>query len=455
MPDSVCPYPKFRAYMPGTNAPLVGGQLYTYQAGTVNTPMTTYTDSTMSTPNANPVILNANGEADVWLSGYTKLVLYDALNNLIWSVDNVSSAPASTSNSTSITQWILQSLTLTYLNATQFSTPGAVTSLFAPGTRIQAQVSLGLVYGTVVSAVFANSVTTVTIVFDSGQLDSGLSTIWTGMLTPVSSSLPIQPVSNQTGTAYTYTFNGMDQIIELNNQNPSNFILPTANTVPNGAIVTVKNVGSGNWTITGANVDGVANQVISPYQSIQIYTDGANWSTSSASPGLNLFGTKIIPPIYDSGLIANSNQTFTIANLSIANYYGVEFDIWVVNTAGTTQWYSLYFNGDTSANAANYWGLVTGFSVASANAFLGSAANGTTMWARGAITTGPSNTALVQIYESGYSSSNNQSIANSTILYGSGFVVKMANVTDITSLTLNSNAANGIGVNSRIRLFAR
>lgn len=46
--------------------PLAGGKVYTYQSGTT-TPQATYTDSTGGTPNANPVVLDANGEANIWL----------------------------------------------------------------------------------------------------------------------------------------------------------------------------------------------------------------------------------------------------------------------------------------------------------------------------------------------------------------------------------------------------
>lgn len=69
---------------------LAGGQLYTYKAGT-STPLATYTDSTGGTPNANPVVMNARGEANVWTSGGLayKFVLKDSSGNLIWSVDNV------------------------------------------------------------------------------------------------------------------------------------------------------------------------------------------------------------------------------------------------------------------------------------------------------------------------------------------------------------------------------
>jgi hypothetical protein len=69
--------------------PLVGGKLFTYASGTT-VPLATYTDSTGNTANANPIILDSRGEANVWVgpSRYTFL-LKDSLDNLIWSVDGV------------------------------------------------------------------------------------------------------------------------------------------------------------------------------------------------------------------------------------------------------------------------------------------------------------------------------------------------------------------------------
>lgn len=69
--------------------PLSGGQLFSYTAGT-STPQATYTDSTMATPNANPVVLDSAGYANVWLgSGAYKFVLEDSLGNVLWTVDQV------------------------------------------------------------------------------------------------------------------------------------------------------------------------------------------------------------------------------------------------------------------------------------------------------------------------------------------------------------------------------
>lgn len=46
--------------------PLAGGKVFTYIAGT-STKQATYTDSTQVTPNSNPIILNARGEAAMWM----------------------------------------------------------------------------------------------------------------------------------------------------------------------------------------------------------------------------------------------------------------------------------------------------------------------------------------------------------------------------------------------------
>ena len=68
--------------------PLVGGKLYTYDAGT-NTPRPTYQDAAGVVPNTNPVIMDARGEATVFWSGAYKVVLKDASDVTIWTVDNV------------------------------------------------------------------------------------------------------------------------------------------------------------------------------------------------------------------------------------------------------------------------------------------------------------------------------------------------------------------------------
>lgn len=109
MSASLSPTPKIQFNDINGN-PLVGGKIYTYAAGTT-TPQTTYTDATQVTPNTNPIILDARGEANIWLTDNLLyfVVLHDSLDNLIWSVDNVGStvlAKLAASNGSTFVGWI-------------------------------------------------------------------------------------------------------------------------------------------------------------------------------------------------------------------------------------------------------------------------------------------------------------------------------------------------------------
>lgn len=70
--------------------PLFKGKLATYAAGTT-TPQATYIDSTQTTPNTNPIILNARGECNLWLDPTLtyKFVLTDVLGSVVSTVDNI------------------------------------------------------------------------------------------------------------------------------------------------------------------------------------------------------------------------------------------------------------------------------------------------------------------------------------------------------------------------------
>lgn len=83
------PSPKAQ-FLDASGAPLVGGKVYTYAAGTT-TPVATYTTSTGNVPNTNPVILDSRGEANIWYSNGTsyKVVLTDSADATIWTVDNI------------------------------------------------------------------------------------------------------------------------------------------------------------------------------------------------------------------------------------------------------------------------------------------------------------------------------------------------------------------------------
>lgn len=75
-----------------TGIPLAGGLLYTYVAGS-STPLTTYTSSSGSIANTNPIVLGTDGRppSEIWLtdgSSY-KFVLADSANVVIQTYDNL------------------------------------------------------------------------------------------------------------------------------------------------------------------------------------------------------------------------------------------------------------------------------------------------------------------------------------------------------------------------------
>jgi len=67
--------------------PANGWKVHTYEPGTL-TNKPTYTDSASGIANANPVVLNARGEADIWWDGGYKVVIKDANDVVIYTVDN-------------------------------------------------------------------------------------------------------------------------------------------------------------------------------------------------------------------------------------------------------------------------------------------------------------------------------------------------------------------------------
>ena len=97
MTATLCSFPVFRAFTVD-GLPAVGYRLWSYAAGTSNL-LPTYTNAGGGTANANPVVLDATGSANVWLgTAAYKLVLEDATGathgTVQWTVDNVLSDAA-------------------------------------------------------------------------------------------------------------------------------------------------------------------------------------------------------------------------------------------------------------------------------------------------------------------------------------------------------------------------
>jgi hypothetical protein len=169
--------------------PLVGGFIYTYLAGST-TPVATYTSNTGGTPQANPIVLNSLGlpASPIWLqSGLSyKFVVKDASLVTLETLDNI----AGINDSATQDQWTLYAGTPTYVSATSFTLAGDQTNTFQIGRRVKSTNTGGTVYSTIVNSVYGSPNTTVTVVNDSGALDSGLSSVSLGLITATSPSLP-------------------------------------------------------------------------------------------------------------------------------------------------------------------------------------------------------------------------------------------------------------------------
>lgn len=128
-----CAAIKFREF-DANGHPLAGGKLYTYAAGTT-TPLATYTSATGSVANANPIVLDAAGRADVWLTPRLlyKFVLKDSADVVQYTVDNFL-APSDLSSSIDIASIDPGGrLTLTFGTAvTTSDVTGATTIYYAP-----------------------------------------------------------------------------------------------------------------------------------------------------------------------------------------------------------------------------------------------------------------------------------------------------------------------------------
>lgn len=96
LPNAVpAPYPR-QQFVSSAGVPLAGAFLCTFAAGT-STPQATYTDSTAGTPNANPIVLDGNGSAQIWVGPQLyKFILYVGGNgacpgsgSVAFSADNI------------------------------------------------------------------------------------------------------------------------------------------------------------------------------------------------------------------------------------------------------------------------------------------------------------------------------------------------------------------------------
>lgn len=184
--------------------PLNGGRLFFYSAGT-STKQNTYTDSTGATPNSNPVVLNSSGEpsTEIWLTvgsaykvGLAIAGVDDPPASFLWTEDNI--LPINDASGFGLnSEWAsFTAATPVFISPTSFSVVGSFVTTFEVGRRLKTVNSGGTIYSRITSSVFGGANTTVTVVNDSGVLDSGLSAVSFGILSVLNPSVPaLNPAS--------------------------------------------------------------------------------------------------------------------------------------------------------------------------------------------------------------------------------------------------------------------
>lgn len=80
--------PPYLQFFDDNGDPLVGGKIYTYEAGTT-TPKATYMDASGTIPATNPIVLDAAGRATIWVNGSYNIRVETSAGVLVKNTDNI------------------------------------------------------------------------------------------------------------------------------------------------------------------------------------------------------------------------------------------------------------------------------------------------------------------------------------------------------------------------------
>jgi len=249
--------------------PYDGAKLFCYAANTT-TKVTLTKDQAGLSNHTNPIILNSRGEpADgvgvtypMWQSGgqTVDLVLApsDDTDPPVAAIKTYEDLAGVNDATLTIDQWIAGP-TPTFITTTTFSLVGDQTSDFHVGRRLKLLDSGGTDYGVITVSAFT-SLTTITVVLDSGVLDSGLSSVSYGLLTAVDHSIPTGADLNWTGDM---TFSGNVNLgadVDLAGVEGNDGQIPVVN-VGSSAMVWWAPAGHINGLVISNNVTDSANDI--------------------------------------------------------------------------------------------------------------------------------------------------------------------------------------------------
>ena len=356
--------------------PVSGGYLESYGPNGSATPKALYSDKAGTVSVGVSHTLNSLGmftDGVLYGSGDYYFRLFDADSVLI---DDWEYIEGEGSGNNAATEWVA-SVNPTYISATSFSVPGDLTSEFHVNRRVKTDNTGGTVYGTITASAYT-SLTTVTVVNDSGVLDSGLSAVDLGFLRADNQSFP-------SSKSDLIDVNGLTALTVATTASQVNAITVTPAITGNNPSIEVsgEDVGLDIEGITLKN--GVINKGV-----IQVQTavDSVYQSTASNIPidntvpliseGLSLVDVSITPKFSDSqlvfsfvGMFAGSSDalltvslidvtgaatlTASIINLG-SNIVGYSQGVihWVIDSPGlTANTYRIRFGANTGTSYVN------------------------------------------------------------------------------------------------------
>ena len=336
MTKYLAPAPKFQAF-DADGVPLALGKVYTYESGASTTPLATYTDSAGGTANANPVILDSRGEANIWFTTASeyRIVLKTSADATLYTIDNVAGAVTPSAYFATLMSSTQRSEVFDDVVAGGGTITGTVL-MSGAAVNFAAGVTVASATSTPIGAALSNNVTV-----------SGVATITS-----------FDNVSS--GIVRYVTFSG---ILTLTH-NATSLILPTgANiTTAAGDTAAFQSLGSGNWrclfyqTASGVPLGG------STTVATQAQMETATSITTMVTPGRAQYhpgvakawvaftgATAAITASHNvSGIVRNSSGNYTVSfttAFSSANYVPVAMasgstsggsdNITIVSPAGT------------------------------------------------------------------------------------------------------------------------
>lgn len=313
MAVKLAPQPRQQYEIAGS--PASGAKLFTYVAGST-TKQTTFTTSVGDVANTNPIILNSEGRTPygVWLTtglNY-KFVLSpstdtDPPTSPVFSEDVVSGINDTAAQITS--QWNESGLSPIFVSTTQFTLSGDQTVNFQVDRRIRLVNTAGTMYGRITVSAYT-TLTTITVVLDSGVLDSGLSSVSLGLLTVTNPSIAASGVTNTpSGTIVSTTVQAAINELRLGSSSQTFSVATataTAHAMSQGAgDARYQNSTVGQFRNLAASANGVSANVSVSVDEI-VVESAANLYQTLRAVALTIAGTSVGANGIDAGTIAAS-----------------------------------------------------------------------------------------------------------------------------------------------------